>query len=356
MRKIWYAAALAGAAATAVFAAEAPVFGPWGLSLDYIDTGVKPGDDFFRYSNGGWLKTATIPADRTVAGVNLELDKGNEEKLQTIVAALEAKPYAALTDEERKLRDFYDAFEDEKAIDAAGLKPVKADLAAIAKLSTPAQVAAFMASPDKQLGGPIGVHITINQKKPSTYAVRLYQSGLGLPDRDYYLGTDKQLATTRDAYKAYIVQMLSFAGAKNAAARGAAVYALEEKIAQAHWAAADRRNTDKTYNPMTMSALATFAPQFPWDAYFAAAGISRQSPHGERDVIVGRKYGLSRNWRRYSPSTPVAVWRDYLTARYAAHVRRLSAQKDRRCGFRVLRHDASKVRQVSCLARRAASI
>jgi len=315
MRKIWYAAALAGAA-TAVFAAEAPVFGPWGLSLDYIDASVKPGDDFFRYANGGWLKTATIPADRTVAGVNLELDKGNEEKLKTIVAELEAKPVSQLTGEERKLRDFYDAFEDVKAIDAAGLKPVKADLAKIAKLKTLAQVAAIMASPATEVEeGPIGMHITINQKKPDAYTLRLYQSGLGMPDRDYYLKDDPQLAATREAYKKYIVQMLTFAGAKDAAARGAAVYAVEEKIAQAHWPAADKRNTDKTYNPMTISALAKLAPQYPWDAYFAAAGVSRNAPSGERVVIVVENTAFPKLAAIFA-ETPVAVWRDYLTVHY----------------------------------------
>ena len=294
MRKIWYAAALAGVA-TAAIAANAPVFGPWGLSLDYIDGSVKPGDDFFRYSNGGWLKTATIPADRTVAGVNLELDKGNEEKLKTIVAELEAKPESQLDPEARKLRDLYDAFEDVKAIDAAGLTPIKADLDAIAKLRTPAQVAALMASPTTEVEeGPIGMHITINQKKPNTYTLRLYQSGLGMPDRDYYLGTDKQVAATRDAYKKYIVQMLSLAGAKDAAARGAAVYAVEEKIAQAHWPAADKRNTDKTYNPMTISALAQLAPQYPWDAYFAAAGVSRSKT--TRAAIDREGQSRVQNW------------------------------------------------------------
>jgi putative endopeptidase len=314
MRKILYAAALAGAA-TAAFAADAPVFGPWGLSLDYIDTSVKPGDDFFRYSNGGWLKTATIPADRTAAGVNLELDQGNEAKLKTIVAELEARPAAQLTAEERKLRDFYDAFEDVKAIDGAGLEPVRADLAAIAALRTPADVAAFMASPATGVGGPMAMRITINQKNPNAYAVRLTQSGLGLPDRDYYLGQDKQLVATRDAYRKYIVQMLTFAGTKDAAARGAAVYALEEKIAQAHWPAADRRDADKTYNPMTISALATFAPQFPWDEYFSAAGVSRQAPSGERVVVVSENTAFPKLAAIFG-STPVSVWRDYLTVRY----------------------------------------
>ena len=290
------------------------MFGPWGLSLDYIDTSVKPGDDFFRYSNGGWLKTATIPPDRTVAGVNLELDKGNEEKLQTIMAALEAKPTASLDPEERKLRDFYDAFEDEKTIDAAGLAPIKADLVTIAKLKTQAEVAAFMASPATQVGGPIAMRITIDQKKPSAYTVRLFQSGLGMPDRDYYLGNDKQLVSTRDAYKAYVVQMLIFAGMKNAAARGAAVYALEAKIAEAHWPAADRRNVDKTYNPMTMSALASFAPQFPWDAYFAAGGIPLKARGGDRIVLVTENTAFPK-FAAIFAETPVAVWRDYLTVR-----------------------------------------
>ncbi len=89
--------------------------------------------------------------------------------------------------EERKLRDLYDAFEDTKAIEAAGLSPVKADLAHIAALNSPADVAAFMASPATQVGGPFAMRIGVDPKNPSAYAIRLGQSGLGMPDRDYYL-------------------------------------------------------------------------------------------------------------------------------------------------------------------------
>jgi putative endopeptidase len=313
MRKIILALACAGAASAALAAGQG-VFGPWGVALDYIDTSVKPGDDFFRYTNGGWLKTATIPPDRSVAGVNLELDKGNEAKLQSIVADLEAKPETALGAEERKLRDLYDAFEDTKTVEAAGLKPVKAELAEITTLKTPANVAAFMGAPATQVGGPFALRISINQKKPSTYAVRLFQSGLGMPDRDYYLGTDKQIVATRDAYKKYIGEMLAFAGAKDAGKRAAAVYDLEAKLAEAHWPAADRRDAEKTYNPMTISALAGFAPQFPWDEFFSAAGIARISPSGERTVVVAENTAFPKLAAVFA-ATPVSVWRDYLTIR-----------------------------------------
>jgi predicted metalloendopeptidase len=311
---MFYAALLAGAATVAI-AAEAPVVGPWGLSLDYIDASVKPGDDFFRYANGGWLKTASVPSDRTAAGINLELDQGNEAKLKTIMAELEAKPVDQLDPEQRKLRDFYDSFEDVRGIDAAGLAPVKADLAAIASLKTLAEVAAYTASQATQIGGPIGVYIGIDQKNSNAYAVELYQSGLGMPDRDFYLKQDKDLAATRAAYKKYIVQMLTFAGARDAEQRAAAVYTLEEKIAHAHWPAADKRDADKTYNPMTMTALATYAPQFPWDAYFSAAGISRNSAKGERIVILNENTAIPKLAAIFA-TTPVAVWRDYLTIRY----------------------------------------
>jgi putative endopeptidase len=314
MRKGVVVAVLVASASVAL-AAQAPVFGPWGVSLGYIDASAKPGDDFFRYSNGGWLETATVPSDRSAAGVNLELDKGNEAKLKSIIAELLAQPDSSLSVEERKLRAFYSAFEDTKFIEAAGLAPIKADLARIAVLNSPDAVAAFMAAPAARVGGPFGIRISINQKHPDAYVIRLSQSGLGMPDRDYYTGSDAQVAATREAYKKYIVDMLALAGVKNSAGRGAAVYALEEKIAAAHWPAADRRDTDKTYNPMTISALESLAPQFPWDSYFAAAGFSLKRAGDDRVVIVAEKSAFPKLAAIFA-ATPVEIWRDYLTVRY----------------------------------------
>ncbi len=299
------------------FAASAPgqpVFGPWGVTLAYMDTGVSPGEDFFRYSNGGWLRSAVIPPDRQFAGVNLELDQENETRLKGIVAELAVKPDAALTAEERKLRDLYDAFEDTRAIEAAGLAPVKADLERIATLKSYAEVATLMGSPATQVGGPFDIGIDIDEKNPDAYAILLSQSGLGMPDRDYYLLKDKDSVATREAYRKYVAAMLAFAGVQTPA-RSAAVYALEERIARVHWPAAERREAEKVYNPLSLSALQKFAPQFPWGSYLAAAGVSQRSPKGERVVVVREKSAFPKLAAVFA-ATPVSVWRDYLTVRY----------------------------------------
>jgi putative endopeptidase len=305
--------ALSAGLVTAALATTGPVFGPWGVTLPDMDTSVHPGADFFRYTNGGWLKTAVIPADRSSAGINLELDKGNEAKLRQIVTSLAAKPDGELSAEERQLRDLYAAFEDTAAIEAAGIGPIKADLQSIAKLQSAAQIAAFMGTPATQMG-PFRPRIGNDDKNPDAYIVELRQSGLGMPDRDYYLRDDKDTAATREAYKKFIGDMLAFADIKDPA-RAAAVYTLEASLADAHWPAADRRDADKTYNPMTLTQLSAFAPQFPWNEYFAAMGLSRQSPKGERTVVIAEKSAFPKLAALFA-STPVSTWRDYLTVRY----------------------------------------
>ncbi|HWA31488.1 MAG TPA: M13 family metallopeptidase N-terminal domain-containing protein, partial [Rhizomicrobium sp.] len=293
---------------TAAFAADTDgvQVKPWGLYLNYIDKTQKPGDNFFEYGNGGWLKTAKIPSDRSYAGVNLEIDKQNEARLKDIVHDLSTRKN--LTPEQVKLRDFYAAFVDQKTIDAAGMKPAEADLARIAALKTPEDVARAMGDPALSLDGPYSMYIAPDDKHPTAYAVDVFQSGLGLPDRDYYLRNDKEIVATREAYKTFIAQMLGFAGVKDAGARAAAVFKLESDIAAVQWPAEDRRDPDKTYNPMTLTELETFAPQFPWAAYFSAAEISATAPGGPRKVIVAEKSAFPKLAAIFA-ATPVPVWR-----------------------------------------------
>src|SRR4029079_4336604 len=120
---------------------------PWGVNLSYIDKTVRPGNDFFLYANGNWVKHDVIPPDRTYSGVNLELDKQNEARLKGLVAALAAEPDAKLTPHARKLRDLYAAFMDTKQIEANGLAPAQSDLAAIARLKSLSEVAHAIGDP-----------------------------------------------------------------------------------------------------------------------------------------------------------------------------------------------------------------
>ena len=115
-------AILAAALALVTSAASGPTSVSSGLSVSDMDPGIKPGDDFFQYTNGGWLKSAIIPSDRSFAGVDLELNMENEARLKGIVAGLAARPDTALSAEEKKLRDLYNAFEDTAAIEKAGFR------------------------------------------------------------------------------------------------------------------------------------------------------------------------------------------------------------------------------------------
>jgi putative endopeptidase len=301
--------------ATANAPATKPMYGNWGIDLTAMDKSVKPGDDFFLYANGSWLKTAQIPPDRTGTGSFQDLTVLSEKRMKDIAADLDAKPYDQLNPEEKQLRDLYDSFNDTAAIEAAGLKPVQKDLTRIAKLKTGADVAAIMADPSLETDSLFGDGIIADPKNSNAYVVTLTHAGLGLPDRDYYLREDPNLATTRDAYKKYMATMLGFTGAKDADARAAKVYDLEAAIAKLHWLRAERRDADKVYNPMTIKALAAYAPGFDWARYFAAQGLSEKGPKGDRVVIV-RENTAFPGLAKLFAETPVAVWRDWLTVHY----------------------------------------
>jgi putative endopeptidase len=294
-------------------------YGTWGVDLTAMDKSVRPGDNFFDYVNGNWLKTAQIPADRASTGAFQDLRILSEKRMKTILAGLDHEPYARLTTEEKKLRDFYDAFMDQNQIEERGLGPVQGDLAMFTGLQTPDDVARAMGTVKLMTFAPFDMNIDVDPKNSHAYAIFLTQSGIGMPNRDYYLSNDPAIVQTRDAYKKYLATMLGLAGIPDAESRAAQVYAVEAKIAQAQWPNADRRDVDKTYNPMTVSQLEQLAPQFPWKTYFEAAGIPLQSPKGERQVIVAEKSAFPKLAAIFA-ETPVSVWRDYLTVHYLHEV------------------------------------
>jgi len=290
-------------------------FGSWGVDLSSMDKSVKPGDNFYNYVNGAWQKKAVIPADRSQTGSFEDLQILSENRLRTIMDDLEKQPLASLNPEEKKLRDLYDAFEDTAAIEKNGLGPVQKDLDYLNGLKTLDDVARAMASTRLGTDSIYEVSINVDDKNPDAYSINLNEGGLGLPDRDYYLSADKNLVDTRTAYQKYISDMMKLAGMDDADARAARVVALETEIAKVQWDRADRRDEDKIYNPMQISALIKLAPEFPWNSYFAESRLPTTGPKGERYVIVAENTAFPPLGKIFA-ATPVSTWRDYLIAHY----------------------------------------
>jgi len=301
---------------TPVLAQSAPKFGKWGVDLTSLDKAVKPGDNFFLYINGGWLKDAQIPADRSSTGSFQDLQILSEERLKVIVADLKKTPDARLSVEQRKLRDLYDAFVDTTAIENRGLMSVQKDLDYLAGLKSLDDVAKAMGSIKLSTTSIYNIGIGVDDKNPNNYSVNLGQGGLGMPDRDYYLSNDEAIVKTRQAYRKYLADMMTLAGMTDVDARADRVLALETEIAKVSWNRADRRDADKIYNPMPASALKTLAPDFAWDAFLSEGAIPMKRPDGnERYVIVAEKTAFGPLATIFK-NTPVSTWRDYLTVHY----------------------------------------
>jgi len=287
-------------------ATRKPTIGPWGFDLAGMDRSVRPGDDFFRYGGGAWLDATTIPPDRAAWGPFQALRAKAEADVTAIVEDLARRPPEPATPE-RKIADFYSAYVDTAAIDAAGLRPIEAELAAIRGATTHDDAARLMARADLGADGPFAIDIWADDRNPDRYVVNISQAGLGLPDRDYYLRDDASFGRALAAYRAYAESLLSLAGDTEPARSASAVLALETEIARLHWPAAKRGDRDLTYNPKTRAELAALAPDFPWDQMFAVREIPTWDAFGAKqpDAIQG----LAALFR----ATPVETWRAYLT-------------------------------------------
>lgn len=282
MKTLWLgavsAAALFCVAAPALAAdnlpdiSKAPRMGPWGFDMAGRDTAVPASKDFYEYANGTYVKNLTIPEDRSNYGAFNALQELSQQRLRTLSEKAAANQQA--TGEEAQIGAFYRSFMDEARVDALGAKPMAADLAKIRAIKTKDQLAALMGDSLRQFGGSFfGAYVHDDAKNPSIYAAYLFQGGLGLPDRDYYL--EARFQPQKDAYQAYIAKMLELSGWEKPAEHAAAIVALETEIAKVSWTRAERRDDDKTYNPFEIAKLQAYAPGFPWKAFLKGAGLSK---------------------------------------------------------------------------------
>jgi putative endopeptidase len=303
--------ALTGASSFAV--TSKPQFGSFGIDLTAEDKSIRPGDDFFRYVNGHWLATQQIPADRATWGAFVILREQADADVKEIIETA-AAAHAPAGSNAQKIGDFYQSFLDTPTIERLGLAPAMPGLTAISKLKTHADVAALIATPGMPLDGPISYNITLDDKNPDRYIVGIGQSGLSLPDREYYLKADPQFVEIRAKFLTHVEKMLSLAGRPGAKAEAAQILALETEIAKLHWEIAKRRERDLTYNLMTVESLEKDAPAYPWAAAFGSSGLKDL-----KEVVVAERSAVAPLAKLFE-KTPVTTWRTYLTYQYLTGV------------------------------------
>ena len=249
---------------------------PYSPSLDLtsLDRTVKPCNDFYQFSCGGWQKLNPIPADQSSWSVYGKLTNENQQFLWGILASLPPGT-ANRTPNQQKIGDYFAACMNTAAIDARGYQPLQPTLLRIDTLTARPQLIAAIGPLQTQPGSPFfNAGTGQDAVDSSTIIAELGAGGLGLPDRDYYLKTDAKTVKIREQYTAYIVQLLTMVGESpaQAAADAAGVVHIETALAQAQLSRVDRRDPHKTYHKMTVAELQTLAPAIQWKDYFAAVG------------------------------------------------------------------------------------
>ena len=289
-------------AAPAVASAEKPQIGSYGFDAAGMGTDVAPGDDFFRYANGGWLNTTAIPSDKPSYSAFDVLQDVSQARTHGLLEEAAKNPQS-------KIGQAYAAYLDTRTIEAKGLAPIMPWLAQIKALKSKSGYAALVAQADKNgVGVPFGSGVGTDSKQPDTYTVNLRQGGLGMPDRDYYLSADAKLVEARTAYQAHIAKIMTLAGEPNAETRAKALVAFETEIAKAHWTRIENRDADKTYNKMRVADLQTMAPGFDFAAYFAGVGTPVDT------LVVGQPTAIAK-MAALIAATPLDVLKDQLIVR-----------------------------------------
>jgi putative endopeptidase len=290
--------------------------GSFGVALNARDESVKPGDDFFKYAGGTWYKNFEMPSDKTRYGAFDKLAERSEAQIKEIVEAISQGKNLNL--EQQMVADFYTAYMDIESVNAKGISPITPILDKISHIENKKTLAAAFGSAwlDGSIS-PISGGLGFNRLDPDQYQMSIGVSGLGLPDRSYYLEDSERFVEIRNAYVVHISQMLDFANVEDAAQKAQQILELETKIAEVQWPREKRRDRDLTLNQLPRENLTDTYPRFEWNTYLAKTGykvphLNISQPQPIKDVIKVIK------------DQPLEVWKDYMTyhtiSNHAAHL------------------------------------
>jgi putative endopeptidase len=287
-------------------AASAPTYR---VDVAGMDRSVKPGDDFYKFANGGWTKVTEIPPDRAAYGAFTIIDEDVNGRLRDLVSGAGGSVQA-----------FYEAYMDEDGIEKRGLTPVQPELDAIAKISDRASLSRFLGA---QLRADVdalnntrfhtdrlfGLWAAPAFAHPDHYVAYFFQGGLGLPDRDYYRKSDEKSLALQAKYRTHVAAVLGLAKIADAPAQAGRIYALEKKIADVHVSRTDSVDVHKADNPWRPAEFATRAPGVDWTAFFSAAGLAEQNV-----IMVWHPSGVS-GIAALVGQEPLSLWKEYLAFR-----------------------------------------
>ncbi len=294
-------------------AAPTPAFGTFGLDEPGMDKSVAPGDDFFAYANGTWLKGFEIPADRSRYGMFTLLVEKSLARNRAILEDAAKNPDVA---GKKLVGDFYAAYMDEATIESRDAAPVKPELDRIAAIADRKALASeiggtlradvdLMNATDLYTERLFGIWINQHLDRPNETVPYLVQGGLALPDRDFYLEGGR-FEEIRKQYQAFVAQMLGLAGIAEGEKKAAAILALETKIAKVHASQVESNDIKKGANYWPRAEFAKRAPGLEWDALFASAGLE-----GAAELIVWQE-GATKGIAKLVGSESLDTWKDYL--------------------------------------------
>ena len=280
-----------------------------GLDPESFDKEVRPQDDLFRHVNGSWLARTEIPADKASYGAfDILFDKAQAD-LRTIVEEAAQSTTRTPGSEAQKIGDFYESFMNEQRAEQLGITPLKPELDAIDVIKTKTDLARHFARFFKlNLINPIVGYVDGDAQQPTNDILYVFQGGLGLPDRDYYIKNDDKLKEYREKYVGFVGNILGQAGDANASKSAREIFVLETRLARAHWTNVESRDAVKTYNKVTVADLAKQFPGFDWDAWTKELGVN-----GVPAVVVSQPSYLKALAATVN-ELPVDAWKPYLKA------------------------------------------
>ncbi|MGA9388992.1 MAG: M13 family metallopeptidase [Candidatus Sulfotelmatobacter sp.] len=287
-----------------------------GINVASLDRSVKPGDNFYEYANGGWIKHTEIPPDRASVGVFSTLADLSNKRTAGLIEEI-AKSNPAQGSPARKVADLYNSYMDEAAIDAKGLAPLRPHLDAIAAIHDKRELAHALGetlradvdalnNTNFHTANLFGLWVAPDFNDSERYTAYLLQGGLQLPDREYYVGESEHMRGLRAEYRGHISGMLKLAGFTDNDARAARILELEHGIAQVHRSLAENEDIHKANNTWTQADFPAKAPGLDWAEYFRGAGITQQ------DSFIVWQPEAFRGESALVASTPLETWKDWL--------------------------------------------